>query len=207
LTRATRATTLQFVTITRDEAIGALRPLLPALELLRDRVRIVGTASSLLRGVEVPAGDVDILAKDRATVEQLAREADDAGATCEAGPRWIDTPFGGQYIADYRVGGVLVQISTVELSIPDPSYVAECAGDAAWLHFDTIQIDGYVIPVVASELRLLSDVIRGRPDRWLPTASFLAKVGYDERLLSAAMTGVPSELETEVREVLASEGV
>jgi hypothetical protein len=192
------------MTITRDEAIGALRPLLPALELLRDRVRIVGTASSLLRGVEVPAGDVDILAKDRATVDQLAREADHAGATCDAAPRWVDTPFGGQYIADYHVGTVLIEFSTVELSLPDPNYLAECAGDAPWLHFDSIDIEGYAVPVVASELRLLSDVMRGRADRWLPIASFLAKYGYDERLLSAAMARLPSELQAEVRETLTS---
>ncbi len=190
--------------ITRDEAIGAVRPLLPALERCHDRVRIVGTASSLLRGVEVPAGDVDILASDRATVDQLARAADDAGAICDAGPRWLDTPFGGQYIADYDVGGVLVQISTVELSVPDPGYIAECAGEAAWRHFDTIVIEGHAIPVVASELRLLSDVMRGRADRWLPTASFLAARGYDEQLLSDAIANLPAELQAEVREALVS---
>lgn len=193
-----------FVTITRDEAIEALRPLLPELERCRDHVRIVGTASSLLRGVDVPAGDVDILARDRTTVDQLAREADAAGATCDARPRLIDTPFGGQYIADYHIGDVPVQISTVELSIPDPSYVAECAGDAPWAHFDMIDIDGHAIPVVASELRLVSDVIRGRADRWLATASFLADDGYDDRLLGDALARLPLELQTAVREALIS---
>jgi hypothetical protein len=191
------------VKITRDEAIGAIRSLLPALERCGDDVRLVGTASSLLRGIELPAGDVDILAKDRAVVDQLAHEADDAGGMRAAGPRWIDTPFGGQYIADYDVGGVLVEFSTVELSVPDPSYVAECAGDAPWLHFDTIDVEGYAVLVVASELRLLSDVIRGRADRWLPIAWFLSEHGYDERLLSAAMARVPSELGAEVRQALA----
>ncbi len=204
MTRRKRGDDAGLVTITRDEAIGALRSLLPALERRRDHVRIVGTAASLLRGIDLPAGDVDILADDGLIVDQLAHEADDAGATCDAVPRRIETPFGGQYIADYHFGGVLVQLSTVELSVPDPSLVAECTGDAPWLHFDTIDIDGYAVPVVASELRLLSDVIRGRADRWLPIASFLAKHGYDERLLSAAMARLPSELQADVREALTS---
>ena len=38
------------MTITRDEAITALRPLFPGIEQRHERVRIVGTASSLLRG-------------------------------------------------------------------------------------------------------------------------------------------------------------
>ena len=135
-------------------------------------------------------------------MDRLAGEADDAGAACDASPRWVDTPFGGQYISDYRIGGVPIQISTVELSDPDPGYVAECAGDAPWLHFDTIDIDAYAIPVVASELRLLSDVIRGRTDRWRETASFLATHGYDDRLLSDALARLPAALQAEVRETL-----
>ena len=190
------------MTITRDEAITALRPLLPGIEQRHERVRIVSTASSLLRGVDVPAGDVDILAKTRDVVDELARELDEADATRDAAPRWIHTPFGGQYIADARVGGVLVQISTVELSEPDPSYLAECAGDAAWRHFDVVEVGGYTIPVVASELRLLSDVMRGRPERWRPVAASLARDGYDEALLDAVMSRLPPALEAEVRAAL-----
>jgi hypothetical protein len=190
------------MTITRDEAIAALRPLLPVIEQRHERVRIVGTASSLLRGVDVPAGDVDILARTRDVVDELARDLDEAGATREAAPRWIDAPFGGQYIADSRVGDVLVQISTVELSEPDPSSLAECAGDAAWRYFDVVDVDGYVIPVVASELRLLSDVIRGRPERWRPVAARLARDGYDEALLETAMSRLPPERAAEVRAAL-----
>jgi hypothetical protein len=190
------------MTITRDEAIAALRPLLPGIEQRQARVRIVGTASSLLRGVDVPAGDVDVLVNARDVVDELAHELDEAGATCDAAPRWIDTPFGGQYIADSRLRGVLVQISTVELSESDPSYIAECAGDAAWQHFDLVDVGGYAIPVVASELRLLSDVIRGRPDRWRPVAASLARDGYDEVLLGAALNDLPPELQAEVRAAL-----
>ena len=190
------------MTITRDEAIAALRPLLPGIEQRPERVRIVGTASSLLRGIDVPAGDVDILAKARDVVDELAHELDGAGATYDAAPRWIDTPFGGQYIADSRVRGVLVQISTVELSQPDPNAVAECAGDAAWRHFDLVDVGGYAVPVVASELRLLSDVIRGRPDRWRPVAARLARDGYDEALLDAALQRLPPELGAETRAAL-----
>ena len=130
------------MTLTRSEVIGAIRSLLPGLERRAEFVRLVGTASSLLRGIELPAGDVDILAASHAVVDQLARVADDAGGECIAAPRWLDTPFGGQYIADYEVHGVQVEFSTVELSgAPDASFVAECAGDAPWRYFDTIDVE------------------------------------------------------------------
>jgi hypothetical protein len=188
--------------ITRDDAIGAIRGFLPALERLGDRVLIVGTTSSLLRGIELPAGDVDVLARDRDVVDQLAREADRVGARCDAGPQWIDTPFGGQYIADYRVDGVLVEFSTVELSVPEPTRLAECTGDGPWLHADAIHVEGYAVPVVASELRLQSEVLRGRADRWIPIALFLADTGYDERLVNEAMVGVSSDVQVAVRDLL-----
>ena len=181
--------------------IGAIRSLLPALERRAEFVRLVGTASSLLRGIELPAGDVDILAASHAVVDQLARVADDAGGECIAPPRWLDTPFGGQYIADYEVRGVQVEFSTVELSDaePDSSFVSECAGDAPWRYFDTIDVEGYAVRLVASELRLLSELNRGRDDRWRPIAAFLSEHGYDERLLGAAMAGVSPELVAEAQ--------
>ena len=46
---------------------------------------------------------------------------------------------------------------------------------------------------MASELRLLSELTRGRDDRWRPIAGFLSDRGYDERLLGAAMAGASPE--------------
>jgi hypothetical protein len=190
------------MTLTRDEVIGAIRSLLPTLAQHGDHVRLVGTASSLLRGIDLPAGDVDILARSHAVVDELAHSADDAGGTCIAAPRWLDTPFGGQYIADYEVDGVRVEFSTVELSAPDPTYIAECAGVTPWRHFDAVDIEGHALPMVASELRLLSEVTRGRDDRWRPIASFLSVHGYDEGLLGAALAGVDPDIVAEVDDVL-----
>jgi hypothetical protein len=63
---------------------------------------------------------------------------------------------------------------------------------------------GYSVPVVASELRLLSDVVRNRPERWYPVAARLAVEGYDDTLIDAALTQLPAELEAEVRTALTS---
>jgi hypothetical protein len=74
--------------ITADEVVDALHPLLYDIVRLSDRVRLVGTASSALRGIELPVGDVDVLAKDRETVDELVTVSGSPPATL------IETPFG-----------------------------------------------------------------------------------------------------------------
>ena len=85
--------------------MAALSPVLDDLVRLSERVRVVGTASSALRGIVLPVGDVDILARDRATVDELVIAFASPSAAV------IEMPFGHQYLADLVIGGVPVQVS------------------------------------------------------------------------------------------------
>lgn len=156
----------------------------------------MGTASSALSGVSLPVCDVDILAKDRDTVDELVVALGSPPATL------IETPFGHQYLADYEIGGVPVQVSTVESSGSERRRLAECVGEAPWRYFSLVDVAGRPIPVVASELRLASDLMRGREDRWPEIAAHLLAIGFDEELLSQAVLGFPQPMLDELRRVL-----
>ena len=72
--------------------------------------RLVGTGSALLQGVVLPAGDIDILVKERKGVDAFSAAL--ASFECRFSPAWM--PEAGQYYADYEVDGVGVGVSTVE---------------------------------------------------------------------------------------------
>jgi hypothetical protein len=186
------------MTLTRDDVLRGIRRLLPTLERLGDRVRLVGTASSLLRGIEVRASDVDILASGRAVVDELATAAGAAGGRCLLSPAWVENPEFGQYFASFDLSGVRIELSTVEPNTAAPA-ISECAGDAPWRHFDVLDLEGHRVGVVASELRLLSEITRLRPDRWKPIGAHLARSGYDADLLAAASRRLPPDLQAIMR--------
>ena len=163
---------------------------------LSDRVRVVGTASSALRGIDLPVGDVDILARDRETVDELVAAS---GAPPAA---LLATPFGHQYLADHELGGVPVQFSTVESLASGRTRLAECVGEAPWRYYALVDVAGRPVPVVASELRLASDLMRGRDDRWRPIAAHLRAAGFDLELLERAVVGFPQELLDELQRAL-----
>lgn len=89
-----------------------------------------------------------------------------------------------QYYSSYSIGGLAVGFGTVETPVSAVIPIGECMGDSPWDHFDRVNIEGHSIAVVASELRLLSELVRGRPDRWRPIAAHLARHGYDEDLMA-----------------------
>jgi hypothetical protein len=188
----------QTMTLARDEILDGIRSLLPTLEHLGDRVRIVGTASSVLRGIDVRASDVDILASECAVVDELATAGTAAGGRCISSPAWVENPEFGQYFASCELSGVRIEFSTVEANTTRPE-ISECAGDAPWQHFDVLELEGHRVRVVASELRLLSEITRFRPDRWKPIADHLARNGYDEDLLAAACRRLPPDLQATMR--------
>jgi hypothetical protein len=187
--------------LARDDIRRGIRSLLPDLEPLGDRVRIVGTASSVLRGIDVPAADVDILASQRGVVDQLATAAAAAGGRCVSSPAWVESPGFRQYFASFELSGIRVELSTVD-SDSTESEIGECIGDAPWRHFDVLDLEGHRVPVVASELRLLSEITRMRPDRWEPVAAYLSRNGYDEELLAAAMQQLPPDLRATMRDAV-----
>ena len=182
--------------ITADQVAAALSPVLDDLVRLSERVRVVGTASSALRGIVLPVGDVDILARDRAAVDELVLAFGSPSATV------IETPFGHQYLADHVIGGVPVQVSTVESTASGRRRLAECVGEAPWRYYSLVDVAGQPIPVVASELRLASDLMRGRADRWGPIAAHLLTVGFDLELLSQAVLGFPQPMLDELQRAL-----
>ena len=174
--------------ITAGQIVEAISPVLDDLVRLSDRLRLVGTASSALRGVVLPVGDVDILARDRDTVDDLVVALGSQPAAL------IETPFGRQYLAACEIGGVPVQVSTVESSVSGRRRLAECVGETPWRYFSLVDVAGRPIPVVASELRLASDLMRGRDDRWRPLAAHMLATGFDLELLSQALLGFPQPM-------------
>ena len=182
--------------ITADEVVDALHPLLYDIVRLSDRVRLVGTASSALRGIELPVGDVDVLAKDRETVDELVTVSGSPPATL------IETPFGYQYLADHRLGGVPVQFSTVESNAAGRKRLAECVGEAPWRYF-SLGTSGWS---GGTGRRLgtsaASDLMRGRDDRWRPIAAHLLASGFDLELLSQAVLGFPQPMLDELQRAL-----
>lgn len=172
--------------------------MLDHLARLSQRVRVVGTASSALRGIELPVGDVDILAKDPDAVDDLV------AATASKPATWTETPFGRQYLANHSVAGVSVQFSTVESNVRGRKRLAECVGETPWRYFSLVDVDGRPVPVVASELRLASDLLRGRDDRWRPIAADLVAHGYDSDLLAQAVVGFPQHMLDDLHAALAT---
>lgn len=136
--------------------------------------RLVGTASSLLRGIDLAVGDIDILFRHRSGVDEWF-EVLYPDAIVEISPEWL--PASGQYFAELLVDGVKVELSTVEWVSDDDTI--ECYGRGPWLHFDELDVDGVPVPAVASELRLVSEFVRGRPERFGPIVEFLRKHGCD----------------------------
>ena len=65
-----------------------------------------------------------------------------------------------------------------------------------------MDVDGHPVPVVASELRLASNLMRGREDRWRPIAAHLVATGVDLELLNQAVRGFPQPMLDELQQAL-----
>ena len=126
--------------------------------------RLVGTASCVLRGIPMPASDVDVLFRARSGVDAWVaqlNEFDDA-------PAWLADA--SQYFARATVEGITVELSTVEVDVGTDA--AECVGVGPWVHFDLVPCGSHRVPAVALELRLVTEVSRQRPDRWEPIVEY-----------------------------------
>jgi hypothetical protein len=160
-----------------------LTDLLRIAESAVDRVeyRLVGTAASLLHGVRLPAGDVDILLKERAGVDAFSAALH--ACRCLTPPRYLEGSR--QYFASFDMEGIAVEFSTVEWETA--SDIRECTGTGPWIHYRMATVDRYRVPVVAPELRLITELTRRRPDRYRPILSFLRERGCDVGLLRRAI--------------------
>ena len=156
--------------------------------------RLVGTGAALLRGVRLPAGDVDILVKERKDVDALGTAL--APFVCLFAPAWL--PDDTQYYANYDVNGVEVGISTVEVDTDSDAF--ETIGRGPWVHFSLVECGPYSVPTVALELRLATELYRDRPDRYRPILRYLLTHACDMELIRRAMDAarVPQALKTNV---------
>ena len=125
--------------------------------------RLVGTGAALLHGVDLPAGDVDLLVKERSDVDAFADAL--ASFECLEPLAWL--PDDDQYYANYMVNGVEVGISTVEVETDLDTI--ETFGSGPWeRHYVFLPCGPYRVPTVKLELRLITELYRDRPERYNP---------------------------------------
>ena len=67
------------------------------------------------------------------------------------------------------------------------------------MHYALLPCSPYQVPTVALELRLITELHRGRPDRWRPILAFLRQRGCDVDLVRRGIsTLAPDEVLSEV---------
>jgi hypothetical protein len=160
--------------------------------------RLVGTGAALLRGVPIPAGDIDLLVKERPSVDAIATPL--MNFKCITPPTYLTDER--QYFVEYEVNGVEVGISTVEWETDSDGI--ECIGSGPWLHYDLLECGAYTVPTVALELRLVSELVRGRDERSEPLLQFMKDKGCDIELVKQGMQarGLPDSTQKQVIERL-----
>ncbi|MGK5740165.1 hypothetical protein [Micromonospora sp. URMC 103] len=160
--------------------------------------RLVGTSAALLQGVELPAGDIDILVARRADVDSIAAAL--SRFPCLHPPVWLRDAR--QYFADYRVDDIGVGASTVER--PADTDAHECIGTGPWQHYVHVHCGTYLVPAVRLELRLVSELHRDRPDRYMPLIDHMRVHGADLQLVQRGMgeRGVQPTLQARVLDLL-----
>ncbi|MEV5895496.1 hypothetical protein [Nonomuraea fuscirosea] len=144
--------------------------------------RVGGTSAALLQGVHLPAGDIDLLVSRRDDVDTFAKAL--SSHPCLHPPAWI--PASSQYFTRYEVHGVQVEISTVEQETD--SDAMECIGSGPWHHHVMVPCGPHQVPVIRLELRLATELLRNRPDRYEPLLNHLSTHGFDPDLLHRALT-------------------
>jgi hypothetical protein len=116
---------------------------------------------------------------------------------CIKPPIWL--PDARQYYAAFEIQSALVEISTVERETN--SDCQETLGEGPYKHIERIKLGDHWVPVIKLELRLATELVRGRSERSLPLIRWLRKVGCDQPLLQSAMqAGCVSE-ETQIEVV------
>ncbi|MGW6501995.1 hypothetical protein [Nonomuraea angiospora] len=145
--------------------------------------RLGGTSAALLQGVRLPVGDIDLLVARREEVDEFGAAL--ASFPCLHAASWI--PASSQYFARYEVHGVKVELSTVERRAD--SDALECVGRGPWQHYVWIACGSHQVPAVRLELRLATELVRDRADRYEPLLDHMSAHGCDVELLQRAMMG------------------
>lgn len=144
--------------------------------------RVCGTSAALLQGVPLPAGDIDILLTSREDVDTFAAALSPL-FPCLYAASWL--PGSAQYFTRFEVNGVDLELSTVERQTD--SDALECVGTGPWHHHVLTPCGSHHVPVVQLELRLATELLRDRPDRYDPLLDHMATHGFDAALLRRAM--------------------
>jgi len=160
--------------------------------------RLVGTGAALAQGVHLPTGDIDVLVTRRAEVDRFAAAL--SRFRCLDPPAWL--PAARQYFTHFMIDEIKVGASTVE--VPTDSDAIECIGRGPWQHYVDVDFGRHVVPAVALELRLVTELVRNRPDRWTPLIEHMQKHGADLQLVRRSMSerGVDLTLQREVLDQL-----
>jgi hypothetical protein len=113
---------------------------------------------------------------------------------------WL--PSSRQYYGNYDVDGVEVGFSTVE--IETEADTIETYGRGPWEHYSLVVCGPYQIPVVALELRLITELARRRPDRSGPLVEHMRMHGCDLPYLRRGFGGgrLPADTIQEAEEAL-----
>lgn len=143
--------------------------------------RLVGTGAALAQGVQLPTGDIDILVARRADVDRFAAAL--SGFRCLEPPAWL--PHDRQYFTHFEVEEIDAGASTVE--IPTETDTFECIGEGPWKHYVLVRVGNHLVPVVRLELRLVSELVRNRTDRYVPLIEHMRSHGADLPLVRRAM--------------------
>jgi hypothetical protein len=146
--------------------------------------RLVGTGAAMLHGVDLPVGDLDLFFLERAGVDAFAETL--SSFDCLEAAAWL--PEARQYYANYRVNGVEVGLSTVE--VETESDAVETFGPGPWQdHYRLLPCGPYQVPAVDLELRLITELYRDRPDRYVPLIAYLRAHGCDLDLVRRGLSG------------------
>lgn len=106
-----------------------------------------------------------------------------ASFPCLHAASWL--PESSQYFARYEVHGVKVEMSTVERQVDSDGM--ECVGRGPWQHYVWIACGSHQVPAVRLELRLATELVRDRADRYEPLLDHMSAHGCDFSLLHRAM--------------------
>ncbi|MFI6604038.1 hypothetical protein ACIBHX_48075 [Nonomuraea sp. NPDC050536] len=172
----TRSLNLTDVTTTLEVALDAL-----GATDTDTAYRVCGTSAALLQGVPLPAGDIDILLTSREDVDTFAAAL--SSFPCLYAASWL--PESSQYFARFDVNGVALELSTIERQVD--SDAMECVGSGPWQHYVLITCGSHQVPVVRLELRLVTELLRDRADRYDPLLDYMGTHGFDADLLHRAM--------------------
>ncbi len=144
--------------------------------------RLIGTAAALLHGVRLPANDIDLLVRHRSDVDSFGAVL--SAFECLVTPNWL--PDAKQYYGHFKVNGVEIGFSTVE--VDSQRDTVETYGWGPWKHYSLLTCGPHSVPTVALELRLHTELHRGRPDRFEPILQYLQTHGCNHDLMTRCIS-------------------